>query len=85
MVFVVQESFLSQTTQVDLGFGFITPNQNLKIESKIPKKGVIFSNGIESDFLNFNTGSSVEISIAEQKANLIVQKNIQYFYLFNHF
>ena len=38
----------------------------------MPTKGVIFSDGIESDFLNFNAGSIVEIRMADEKANLIV-------------
>ena len=72
LVFVVREPFLSKVTQTDIGFGFITKKQTLKIESNMPTKGVIFSDGIESDFLNFNSGSHVEIGIADEKANLIV-------------
>ncbi len=72
LVFVVREPFLSKVTQTDIGFGFITKKQTLKIESNMPTKGIIFSDGIESDFLNFNSGSRVEISIADEKANLII-------------
>ncbi len=72
LVFVVREPFLSKVTQIDIGFGIITKRQTLKIESNMPTKGVIFSDGIESDFLNFNSGSRVEIGIADEKANLIV-------------
>ncbi len=43
-----------------------------EIESYRPTKGIIFSDGIESDFLNFNSGSVVEIGIADEKANLVV-------------
>ncbi len=72
LVFVVREPFLSKVTQTDIGFGIITKRQTLKIESNMPTKGVIFSDGIESDFLNFNSGSHVEIGIADEKANLII-------------
>lgn len=72
LMFVVREPFLSKTSQTGIGFGVIKLNRTLTIESKMPKKGVIFSDGIESDFLNFNSGSSVEISIADQKANLVI-------------
>ncbi len=72
LVFVVREPFLSKVTQTDIGFGIITKQQTLTIESHMPTKGIIFSDGIESDFLNFNSGSRVEISIADEKANLIV-------------
>ncbi len=72
LVFVVREPFLSKMSQVSIGYGVITKNKKLKIESNMPTKGVIFSDGIESDFLSFNSGSSVEISISEIKANIII-------------
>lgn len=71
LIFVVREPFLSKITQTNIGFGNITKEQTLKIESNMPTKGVIFSDGVESDFLSFNSGSKVEIGIAEEKANLI--------------
>ncbi|WP_394749972.1 NAD(+)/NADH kinase [Spongiimicrobium salis] len=72
LLFVVREPFLSKMSQIDLGYGIIQRGRKLKIESKMPAKGVIFSDGIEADFLNFNSGSIVEIGIAKEKANLIV-------------
>ncbi len=72
LIFVVREPFLSHVTQTDVGYGVITDQTKLKIESKMPTNGVIFSDGIESDFLGFNTGSTVEIGIAKEKANLVL-------------
>ncbi|MEK6154542.1 sugar kinase [Flavobacteriaceae bacterium 3-367] len=72
LLFVVREPFLSKMSQIDLGYGVIAKRKTLKIESKMPTKGVIFSDGIESDFLNFNSGSIVEIGVAKEKANLIM-------------
>lgn len=72
LLFVVREPFLSKMSQIDLGYGTITREKTLKIESKMPTKGVIFSDGIEADFLNFNAGSSVEIGIAKEKAHLVL-------------
>lgn len=71
LVFVVREPFLSKQSQTNIGYGIIEKNRTLKIESNMPTKGIIFSDGIESDFLNFNSGSNVEIGIADEKANLI--------------
>ena len=71
-MFVVREPFLSKMSQVSIGYGVITNNKKLKIESNMPTKGVIFSDGIESDFLNFNACSIVEIGLADEKANLVV-------------
>lgn len=71
LVFVVREPFLSKLSQVGIGYGIITKENTLTIESNMPTKGVIFSDGIEYDFLKFNAGSIVEIGIADEKANLI--------------
>lgn len=73
LVFVVREPFLSKMSQIGIGYGIITGNKKLTIESNMPTKGVIFSDGIESDFLNFNSGSIAEIGIADEKANLIIR------------
>jgi NAD kinase len=72
LVFVVREPFLSKMSKTNIGYGVITKNNTLKIESNMPIKGIIFSDGVESDFLNFNSGSIVEISVADEKANLVV-------------
>lgn len=72
LIFVVREPFLSNVTQIEIGFGTITRSKRLNVESKMPRNGVIFSDGIESDFLNFNSGSTVEIGIAKEKANLVI-------------
>jgi hypothetical protein len=37
----------------------------------MPSNGLIFSDGIEADFLNFNSGLIAEIGIAKQKAMII--------------
>lgn len=72
LVFVVREPFLSKQSRTNIGYGTIEKNSTLKIASNMPTKGVIFSDGIESDFLKFNSGSIVEIGIADEKANLII-------------
>lgn len=71
LVFVVREPFVSKMSQATIGFGIISKFSTLRIESHMPTKGVIFSDGIESDFIKFNTGSTVEIGIAKEKALLI--------------
>ena len=37
----------------------------------MPNNGLIFSDGIESDFLHFNSGSIVTIGPAKEKATLV--------------
>jgi hypothetical protein len=38
----------------------------------MPENGVIFSDGMEQDFLQFNSGSTVTIGIADQKGCLVI-------------
>jgi hypothetical protein len=38
----------------------------------MPDNGVIFSDGIESDFLNFNSGIEAAISVAEKRGHLMM-------------
>jgi hypothetical protein len=35
--------------------------------------GVIFSDGVESDFLTFNSGAIARIGVADQRARLVVR------------
>lgn len=73
LIFVVREPFLSKMTGINIGYGSIHKDQSLSVSSKMPANGVIFSDGIEVDFLTFNTGSSVDIGVAKEKANLVVR------------
>jgi NAD kinase len=72
LAFVVREPFLSKHSQIGLTAGFINAKESLQLDSHMPFNGVVFSDGIESDFLQFNAGCRLEISIAKQKA-IIVQ------------
>lgn len=38
----------------------------------MPERGVIFSDGIEDDFLEFNSGTQAEINLAEKPGLLVV-------------
>jgi hypothetical protein len=37
----------------------------------MPQNGVIFSDGVETDYLEFNSGAMADIGLAEQRVNLI--------------
>jgi NAD kinase len=71
LVFIVREPFQSKYSDISLTAGILTNQTKLRIESLMPSNGLIFSDGIEADFLNFNSGSIVEIGIANQKARII--------------
>ncbi len=72
LFFTVREPFPTKTTGATLVFGRVTPQQPLVIESQMGEAGVIFSDGIEQDFLEFNSGTRATISIAERKGVLVV-------------
>jgi len=72
LIFVVREPFLSKTSQIQITSGILYPGEELIIESNMPQNGIIFSDGIQSDFLQFNSGSIATIRIAEQKAKLVL-------------
>jgi len=38
----------------------------------MPENGVIFSDGIQEDFIEFNSGAIAEIGIADKRANIVV-------------
>jgi hypothetical protein len=72
LVWVVREPFKSKHSQINLVAGTLAPSQDLVVQSAMPEGGVIFSDGIERDFLTFNSGAIVRIQIAEQRANLVM-------------
>jgi hypothetical protein len=72
LVWIVREPFRSKHSQITLVAGTLEQRQELVVESAMPQGGVIFSDGIERDFLAFNSGSIARIQVAEQRANLVV-------------
>ena len=71
LMFAVREPFASKTTQVETSAGIISANSKLIVQSFMPNNGIIFSDGIETDFLKFNSGAIATIGIADEKANLV--------------
>lgn len=72
LYFVVREPFLSQRSQIGVTIGSLNTAATLTIESLMPDKGVIFSDGIAADHLKFNSGAIATIGLAKEKANLVV-------------
>lgn len=70
--FTVREPFPTRTTAANLVFGRVTSKQSLVFVSQMAEHGVIFSDGIEQDFLEFNSGTRAIISVAEKKGCLVV-------------
>jgi hypothetical protein len=70
--FAVREPFPSKTSQAGIAFGEIPRGDALVLRSLMPENGVIFSDGIESDFLDFNSGAEATIGIAERSGKLVI-------------
>jgi NAD kinase len=72
LIFAVREPFPSKTTGTNLVFGKISPDTPLRIESLMGENGVIFSDGMESDFLAFNSGTEAVITLADKRGHIVV-------------
>jgi len=71
LVFSVREPFPSQWSQATLVFGDVTPTTPLRVRSLMPEGGVIFSDGIEADGLDFRSGLEAVIDFAERRGRLL--------------
>lgn len=72
LLFAVREPFPSISTGTSLVFGKLNSSDTLRIESLMGENGVIFSDGIENDFIAFNSGTEAVISIADKKGLMVV-------------
>ena len=72
LMFVVREPFISRHSRAGVVAGIVEPSEELRLESAMPASGVIFSDGVEADYLNFNSGAVAHIRAAPQKAHLVV-------------
>jgi len=72
LAFVVREPFVSRHSGAEVVGGFVTEEQELVLESRMPSGGVIFSDGMEEDFLVFGAGARAHIRPARQRARLVV-------------
>jgi NAD kinase len=72
LVFSVREPFPSIATQTSIVHGLFTNSTPLRVTSEMAANGVIFSDGVESDYLEFNSGSELTVTTAPEQARLIV-------------
>jgi NAD kinase len=73
LVYVVREPFASKTSAAAMVGGWVDSDMPLLVQSEMPSGGVIFSDGVEADFLAFNAGASATIGLAEKKTLLVVE------------
>jgi hypothetical protein len=71
LFFVVREPFASYQTGINNIGGVLSSKDQLVIESLMPDNGVIFSDGIESDFLRFISGDTAVVKVAQESTTLV--------------
>ncbi|MBI3898144.1 MAG: hypothetical protein HY308_07590 [Gammaproteobacteria bacterium] len=72
LIYAVREPWPSKTTGANIVYGVITRDKPLVLTSRMAENGVIFSDGVEADYLAFTAGLSATIRVAEKKANLVM-------------
>lgn len=72
LIYNVREPYPSTSTGASMVFGKIESTKSLTVTSLMPENGVIFSDGVEQDCLQFNSGAIAKISVAEKVGALVV-------------
>ena len=71
LVFVVREPYVSRHSRAGIAAGMIESGGELILESQMPSGGVIFSDGVEADALEFNSGARARIRAASRRTHLV--------------
>lgn len=72
LYYTVREPFPSQVSQTTLVFGKVEQNKPLTLTSKMAENGVIFSDGLENDYLDFSAGVTATIKVSDTQGVLVV-------------
>lgn len=72
LYYTVREPYPSRATGAELVFGKVTAEARLRVTSQMPENGVIFSDGMESDALEFTAGLTVTVGLGEFQGTLLV-------------
>lgn len=70
LAFLVREPFPSISTGTEIRAGKLA-GEPLQLTSKMNEGGVIFADGVEQDFLEFNWGRQVTVTQADRKLRLV--------------
>jgi NAD kinase len=76
LLYAVREPFVSRHSTAQLVAGYVPSGSDLTLESLMPTGGVIFSDGIENDFLHFNAGTVARVRASTRRAQLVVKTGI---------
>ncbi|MBE7437307.1 MAG: NAD+ kinase [Spirochaetales bacterium] len=74
LIFAVREPFLSKWSQANIVTGEIQEEETLVVESHMAEEGVIFSDGILEDYIEFNSGATAHFSLADRRTILLTRE-----------
>jgi hypothetical protein len=69
----VREPFVSRHSAASIVAGLVGEGEEVVFESLMPSGGVVFSDGMESDFVEFGSGATARVRAAEQQARLVIE------------
>jgi NAD kinase len=72
LTFAVREPFPRKASTAELVYGSVTAQQPLRLRSRMPESGVIFSDGMESDYLRFTAGMEATVTVSARRGRLVV-------------
>ncbi len=72
LAWFAREPFPSVATGTALDFGSLAPGELLELASEMGEEGVVFGDGIEADRIEFLSGHTLRLRIAQETLNLIV-------------
>lgn len=73
LVFNVREPWPSLATQAGLVSGVIPGGGQLELVSRMAAGGMVFGDGMEEDYLEFNAGVKATIGVAQVRLNLVLR------------
>lgn len=71
LIYTVREPYVSPYTSAEMVMGDISNGGIFEVTSKMSENGVIFSDGMINDFIEFNSGKSVLICCSKNKVKLV--------------
>ena len=70
--FAVREPYPSRSTGASIVGGQIDAGRGFAVMSEMAEDGVIFSDGVEADFLEFNAGTLATVTVSERVGQLVI-------------
>ena len=72
LYYTVREPFPSNVSKTNLVFGKVDSRKPLTVSSRMAENSVIFSDGLENDYLEFTAGITATIKVSDTQGVLVV-------------